>query len=282
MKQMKLSVLIMSILAVLLVAGSIINSLQPEVKFYSSILFLAAVVLYLVIQIICVACFKFSLKKIGFYLCHVGIVILIISSFVTMIYLQDTSFSIPVDASASYGSVMREDGSDLEFGFEISVSDFQVKQYDPDYQLYRVDAASQSGYTLLQEKVMKDRKGIYHLNGYPNVPEEWLQDENGYLEAVALDEEYILLMLPQADRFYEADFHVVSDVGNQAFKLRMNEPCTYEGWKFYLMDYDHDAQSYISLYAKKDPGNLPFAVGLWMIIAGTAIMCFGLFEKKEA
>ena len=62
--------------------------------------------------------------------------------------------------------------------------------------------------------------------------------------------------------------------------LQVNHPVLYDGWKFYLMDYDREAGSYVTLYAKNDPGNLPIRIGIWMLLIGTVLMCFRILEKK--
>ncbi len=80
---------------------------------------------------------------------------------------------------------------------------------------------------------------------------------------------------------YTAELRVIDGETDDVRPMKVNAPVAHRGWKFYLMDYDHENQSYLFLYAKKDPGNRLFAAGLWMIVIGTAGLCFqGAFGAK--
>ncbi|MBC8546899.1 hypothetical protein H8711_08130 [Clostridiaceae bacterium NSJ-31] len=280
MKLMKPSVALMAVLTAVLIVCSLVMGVNHEFKYYENPAFLLLVAVFTAVQILCIIKYKPQWKKIGFYICHIGLVVLIIGSFVSFFTVREVNFNIPIDARAAYSVVQKEDGSEVDFGFNISILDFQVEQYDPDYRLYQPDPSAPDGYSVLKETVILNRKGFYDLgNGRGTVAKEELMDQTGFLDSYETPDGLLLEKLPPADRQYEAHMRIL-DGDQYEVLLRVNEPCIYRGWKFYLMDYDHDGGSYVSLYVKNDPGNLPMRIGIWMLILGTAIMCFKVFDRK--
>ena len=89
MRQLKISVWIMAIIAVFLIIGSLISSLGFWNDYYRSLIFLVMVVMFTTVLIWCLFSFKISIKKIGFYLCHIGMVIIVICSFVSWGFMKD-------------------------------------------------------------------------------------------------------------------------------------------------------------------------------------------------
>lgn len=84
-----------------------------------------------------------------------------------------------------------------------------------------------------------------------------------------------------ADKYYEATLMIVPDGTREVTNvpLIVNKPYRYGGWKIYLMGYDGNTGSTISLMFKKDPAEFVSTAGLWMIIAGSVVMC--LLRKRE-
>lgn len=282
MKLMKYSVILMAVLTAMMVAASCIAVYTASTDLYTSAIFLVGAALLLIVQVVCLIRYPFSLRKIGFYVCHLGLVVTLAGGFLSGALLTETQFSIPIDPGAAYGEVQNRDGSTVEFGFQIGVSDFSVEKYDPEYQLIRRDDARETGYAVLKKALLPDRFGFYELGApYGQVSREQLMDEAGFVDLIRVGEDVFLSKLSQSDKSYEATLDLYDQDGKRSVQLRINQPCTYRGWKFYLMDYDHAAMSTVSLYAKNDPGNLTIGVGLWMLMAGTACMCFGFFERRE-
>lgn len=281
-KLMKPSVILMAVLTALMLGASVVAVFTKETAIYTSPVFIVGAVLFLILQIACIIRFPFRIRKIGFYICHIGIVVTLLGAFASGLWMRETRFNIPVDPGSAFGVVQNEDGTDLDFGFQISVSDFSVEKYDPEYQLLRRDEAAPEGYVVLKEGLMPDRKGFYELGApYGDVAKEELIDEAGFVDLIRVAEDVFLSKLPQADKAYEAHLDFYENGAKSSAILRVNDPHTYQGWKFYLMDYDHEGERYVALYTKHDPGNLAIGVGLWMLMAGTALMCFGMFERKE-
>ena len=282
MRQLKISVWIMAIIAVFLIIGSLISSLGFWNDYYRSLIFLVMVVMFTTVLIWCLFSFKISIKKIGFYLCHIGMVIIVVCSFISWGFMKDTSFAIPINPHAFYGEVMQDDGSELKFGFDISVASFDVEKYDAEYCLYN-NNKNFSEKNIVIETVTQNRKGFYDLGKYGKVAADELKPGNEYISFYELENGFSLVKLDEADKAYTAILQIMDQDGNvQSVELGVNDPYTYEGWKFYLMGYDEDNMQYVNIYAKKDPGNIPFGIGVWMTIIGTFMECIPLIKRKEA
>ncbi len=280
MKWIRSSVVVMGLLAIFLVVGSLIMGSNPEYQFYTRPEFLVVCALLLLVQILCLIRYRFHWRKIGFYVCHIGVVVVIVGAFVSHWCMQEVNFQIPVNAGAAYNIVQKDDGSVIDFGFQISVRDFDVQYYDAEYQVYRPDSQSETGYSLYRDSVSLNRNGLYEIGGgYQDVTREQVMDGTEFRSEVETADGLLLIRLPQADRRYEANMRILGDEVQDVL-LQVNHPVLYDGWKFYLMDYDREAGSYVTLYAKNDPGNLPIRIGIWMLLIGTVLMCFRILEKK--
>lgn len=276
MKSLKASVWAMAAIGVILTVGSILVSFGWWEGFYKSPFLIIPVLIFTGVMVWCLIRFRFSWKKIGFYLCHAGILVIIVCAIVSWLCLKDTSFAIPVNPHTFYGEVMQDDGSELRFGFEISVASFEVEQYDPDYRLYDASGA------VLIESVWQNRKGVYDLGEYGTLTVDDLKKDGEYLQTYVFPDGNTLVRLPAVDKSYEAVLQIRQDDGTvRSETIGVNRPHTYRGWKFYLMGYDEQNGEYVNLYVKKDPANLPFAVGIWCVIAGTFLTCLPLKARKE-
>lgn len=280
MKQLKASVWVMAILGGLLTVGSIIVSFGLWDGFYKSPFLILPVIAFSVVLVLCLVNFRFSWKKIGFYLCHIGILVIIVCAFISWISLKDTSFAIPVNRNAFYGEVMQDDGTELNFGFDISIASFEVEKYAADYRLY--DKSGFDEKNILMETVIQNRKGVYDLGEYGTVSVDDLKKNGAYVSSYELKNGMTLVKLPEVDKSYEAVLQIRDDNGVHTETLGVNNPHTYQGWKFYLMGYDEEGGSYVNLYVKKDPANIPFAIGIWMVILGTFLECLPIEKRKEA
>jgi hypothetical protein len=282
-KLMKLSVLLMALLTALLLAGSLAGGIDPDFRFYTSPVFLAAVGAFTAVQLACLIKHRLSLRSIGFYLCHAGLVVVILGAFAGYLFAEEVNFNIPIASGAAYGVVARTDGSEVAFGFDIAVADFAVEKYDADYRVFSPDPAAENGYALYRDRVTPDRGGSYDLGpAHGRISREDLMDEAGFREQVTTPDGLLMVRLSQADKYYAARLQVFDGGEARDATLAVNHPHVYKGWKFYLMDYDREQGSFVSMYAKKDPGNGPIRLGLWMILAGTALMCFRVFDRKGA
>ncbi len=282
MKQLKMSVWIMAIIGVFLVIASLISSRGVWQDYYKSWIFIIMTVIFTAVLIWGLFYARFSVKKIGFYLSHIGVAIIIVCAFVSWRYMKETSFAIPVDEKMFYGEVMQDDGTELKFGFDISVASFEVEKYDPEYCLFD-DSGIYAEENVLIEAVTQNRKGVYDLDKYGKISADELKSDNEYTNFYELENGLCLVKLSQADKAYKASMQIRDADGNiNTVALEINKPYTYNGWKFYLMGYDTEGMQYINMYAKNDPANIAFAIGIWITVVGTFMECFSLIRRKEA
>lgn len=280
MKSLKASVWVMALIGGILTVGSIIVSFGLWDGFYKSPFLIIPVLFFVGVMVWCLVQFRFSWKKIGFYLCHVGILIIIVSSFLSWLALVDTSFAIPVNSNAFYGEVMQDDGSELRFGFDISVASFEVEKYEADYRLFDASGSLREENVLI-ETVIQDRKGIYDLGEYGSISASDLKKDGEYLPSYVFKNGLTLIKLAEVDKSYEAVLQIREENGSVHSEIiGVNNPYTYDGWKFYLMGYDEYAGSYVNLYVKKDPANIPFGIGIWCVIVGTFLECLPIEKRK--
>lgn len=108
--------------------------------------------------------------------------------------------------------------------------------------------------------------------------EEWITCGNHLFPAkvLELDENLALKMPEPAPRRYSADVSVTSRSGKSLERtIAVNEPLKIDGWKVYLVDYDHDRGrwSKIAIFELvRDPW-LPFVyAGIFMLLAGAVCM----------
>lgn len=198
----------LALLAGALLAGSLLNDVLLGGAFYTTPVFLLPGAIAAALTAASLAKVRPSAEKLGFYLGHGGVLLIVCGALLGWGFGQDTTFNIPIDSTTSYGQVQLSDKELVEFGFYISVQDFQLE--------YRGGEVAQ----------------------------------------------------------YHAELRIDDGAKSETRPMKVNSPVTYGGWKFYLMDYDRTQGSYVSLHAKSDPGGILFAAGLWLVIAGTAMMCF--------
>jgi cytochrome c biogenesis protein ResB len=79
----------------------------------------------------------------------------------------------------------------------------------------------------------------------------------------------------QVPRHYEAqlEFALPDDTMKQAV-LAVNRPVFQGGWWFYLQSYDAREKRFVIVRVKRDPGLPAVKGGIWMVMIGTAALCF--------
>ncbi len=78
---------------------------------------------------------------------------------------------------------------------------------------------------------------------------------------------------------YEAKIRIVPKNGKEfACLLKVNHPIAYEGWRIYLVSFGDNGKPFLQLSAKKDIGRGAVISGIWMLMAGTFIICL---KRKE-
>lgn len=269
----------MEIMTLLLVVCAVFAWFKNEIKFYTTPLFLLTAVGIAVLIIISLSYIRLRIKKIGFFVSHIGLVLVILSGFLSFIYRNTTHFNIPVDETRKFSEVINDEGDIIQFGFNIAVEGFTVEKYPSEYQLLVRDGESSTGLSVVEDRIDKNKEGKYLL-GHDLAFERFEHlFEGNTSPLMELERGYFLKRLPEVDKNYEVTF-VIEDVKQRVdTTIKMNHPYSYKGWKFYIMDYDHDHGNYVTLLAKNDPATIPLGIAIWMIMIGTSIMCFNVWEK---
>lgn len=125
------------VMTVFTVIASVTGTSGTEESIFNSVWVVFLLAAYVVVQIICLFSLKpkFTLYRTGFYLLHIGLVLLLAGCFVYYIAGDVVNVSIPVDSSQMYRQIKREtpdtNGNDiLNLDFGIGVSNFVVERYD--------------------------------------------------------------------------------------------------------------------------------------------------------
>lgn len=125
------------VMTIFTVIASVTATSGTEQSIFNSVWVVFILAAFVVIQVICLFTVKrkFDLYKVGFYIFHVGIVLLLCGCFIYYIAGDVINVSVPVDSSAVYSEIKREgpdkNGNDiLKLDFGLGVSDFRVERYE--------------------------------------------------------------------------------------------------------------------------------------------------------
>ena len=174
--------------------------------------------------------------------------------------------------------------SHLALPFSLGVTSFRVDHFDPAYALYLPPSAESGEYTYVDNYTPGD-EGLT-LAADDVVPPARLRTEDGeWVEQVVLADQRMLRRLAAGDKYYEAQVVIRDTVRDgeaveKRFTMAVNHPVSYRGWRFYLVSYDrqHGQAQYINVTARRDPGRNGVIAGVWMLMAGTFLLCL---RRKE-
>ncbi|MHC4884645.1 MAG: cytochrome c biogenesis protein ResB [Planctomycetota bacterium] len=165
--------------------------------------------------------------------------------------------------------------SHIALPFTLSAKSFQVEYYPPEYALHLPPDAMR-GVDQRPSTHVPGPKGIELGDGLV-VPVEQLHPAGeDWMEQIELGNGRVLKKRPPTAKHYQAEV-VIEDqeLGTREVSLAVNRPISLRGWRFYLMSYDsqHEKAQYLSLLARRDPGRWPVVVGIYMLLAGTFLLC---------
>ena len=128
MKLLKASIISMLVMCFVIMVCSLLNIEE----YYTHPVFLLCIVLFVILQIACIVKYKFrvSFRSIGFYICHIGIILIACGGIIGFFCTQSARFNIPITTSTTYRQVSMNNGDVIDFGFSIAVSGFRVERYD--------------------------------------------------------------------------------------------------------------------------------------------------------
>ena len=175
---MKWSIRIIAIIVVFLIIGSILMSTKIYERVFWSPLCFILLGIFTVILLVCSFKQGFKVKKIGFQLCHLGIVVIMFGACIGYFTSAKSVAAFPMNTP--FTQFQLEDNSVIDLNFSVSVTDFQVTRYDPDYYLLRALKGNTKSNDIKDFEnlgVFKQQfNGSYNLKEYGIVDSKELKD----------------------------------------------------------------------------------------------------------
>ncbi len=223
---------------------------------------------------------KFSAKQIGFYLVHLGVVVLLAGAFIGYVVGTKGTLQISLKPQVPLNQMLDVNGKAVRFGFEVAASDFKVEFYPPMYHFYRQipPERMQVGQMPFEQVAEFDLTGKEELDlgslGPFKVSNLWNEARAEWAQRRMLESGSFLHRASQTPSHFGVNL-LVDDGGEQSIlPISINHPAGYKGWRFYLMSYDQTNRSFVVLSARRDPGRAAAIAGIWILITGTFVLCF--------
>lgn len=312
--------IILAVLVGLLLAVAVVASftgdnslLTGDGSSIASVWFPIAILgVYALVQIGCLALYQFGVNvyKIGFAVLHIGILVMLVGFLAGAIGGEKYYQTFVVGQYRS--SLVKDDGSYYDPGFDIGVTNFTVERYDPDEngnqadKYYRADlvlrnseGGVETAYLEMNKTYRKDGHKFYLMSfDEGKINNQGWSLLNGTLqksyEGINYDD---LCMQIEADypdqeltwRYFDWRQGVYSD--------SVNPTDTSDSWWYYAQyadypGYAHVTEDHGTLYVqiypklvvlliKQDPGEYAVLAGMVLVIVGTVMTCL-LRRKKRA
>ena len=300
----KWSYIIMGALTLIMVIAVIAVSASGDNDLLKGPFTAAILGVYLVIQIACIILMKPSLSiyKVGFYLLHIGLPLILFGLFLFEAMGETLSANVPENSTGSaYTRLQRENGSFAEFGFGIRLNQFTVEKYESGGDSYYganisiFEENERTGGMTNSENIMLEVNKTYRNNGwkiylmsYDNgsaalpitdssspLPETYTSVGGGGQVAA------IMMSTGKYDNatvnffVYNAQSGAYAFVGNNLSAVAGVEgKCTatvYDNGDGTFSAYF--SQTYVNLLFKRDPGEYVVLVGMVMTLIGVILMC---------
>lgn len=286
----------MFVLVLYVVAGSIKTPLITDdsmlrAVFYSPAFIMACVIMCLSITYECWMRRR-SWKRVSFFLSHFSIVIICVGCAIGMFTSKKTDLPMQVGPDFYYEEVAFQTHRE-KLGFGIAATSFKLEKYpmtdidlfiekevEPSESMRRMGYPARTVTDYVFEKTFKIADGDIQLDNGTVVKLDDLKNlETGeWVQSHIIEGVGILQPVKPMDKFYEVDFKLIKDEAGEdteTVKMEVNKPVSYGGWKFYLVDYDKRDHRWVTITARKDPGAPLVVAGLWLLMIGTSMICFG-------
>ena len=272
---MKPVVLIMGALILFLLAGVIPvpGGLHANNIYYSPVFMLLLLLLSL-LSVRCCIRRKISLKQSGFYLVHLSVVLILAGAFAGYLLSVKGVLQLSLKPSVAVDHLPLPGRKTVPFGFKVAAEDFQVKFYPPMYQLFRALPPEEIVPGKMPYKpageFSANEQGVCTIKGLGPVSNLWDGMRQEWTQRRMLPDGSFLHLAGMTPSFYG----VTLVIDGRKLPVSINHPAQYKGWRFYLMSYDQQDQSYVQLSVRNDPGRNTVIAGIWLAIAGTFVFCF--------
>jgi hypothetical protein len=266
-------------LLLLLVAGGIpVDNGAQLVVFRTPVFRLLAACLAL----LCIAaCARYgrSWRRLPFWLAHLGVVAILVGAGLGSVWAVRGRLVLPVAMPHSVDQLPTDaEGVFEPLGFALRISDFRADFYPPVYELYRPRIQAPQGAADYEHEArlpLRDDGTLANPSiGEIRRSQLWDAGRNDWVEQVALDDGRVLQRGHRTAKHFEARLQIRQGGVEADRLLRVNQPVAIAGWKIYLESYGDDPVQHVQLALRRDPGRIWAIVGIWLVVAGTALLCW--------
>lgn len=263
-----------------LIAGAIpVDGGAQTVIFRTPVFRLILAVLAGSLVVVCVRKGR-SWRAAPFWLTHLGVAIVLAGAGLGAWRGIRGDLAVPITERHAVRELRARDGGAVPLGFGLSVTNFRVEHYDPQYRLFRpprTEAGERpDAYVPMGDFAVSENRDLV-LEAYGSVPVAQLKDESrkAWIPQLALTNGWVLQLSRQTPRGFHAVLTLdVPDGPNVTKDLLINRPVLFRGWRLYLMSYEMEPQPYVLIHVRRDPGRCLVVFGIWMVILGIAWMCW--------
>lgn len=157
-------------LTLLMAIASVAASVTGNIDILTGGLAATVFIIFAVLQIVCLALYQpaFTPYKIGFYLMHIGLLILLAGLSAYALAGESITVQVPVSSTGSYYTqIQNEDGEMTDLGFAFKLTEFTVEKYESgNDKYYRADVAFTDPATLLVEEDYLEVNRTLRRNGW--------------------------------------------------------------------------------------------------------------------
>lgn len=292
---MFISMIILSVLTVVVLILSCIHMFINPKYDMSSWLMVVTLGIFAILMIVCILLEKFHIRKLGFYLLHIGLVLILAGCFAYFINGQSYQLTFMQDPGKYYQVTATNEAKEkLDLGMDIQIMDTTVEYYSPTYTVYEIDTETRKMTALESDLEIQDGSLDLGPYGGTNMNEAELNaslatDPTTGSTYYYINEETVLIQTI-TPKYYEVDLSLYSvdkvqyyGTESEPHSLTVNHPLRCGDWKVYLMGVSAQGDtSYVTLTFKKDPGEFLTIAGIVLLVAGTFIACFMRTGKPKA
>ena len=250
--------------------------------------------IFSIVMLVYILLEKFHVRKIGFYLLHAGLILILIGSFMYFLKGQSYQITFPVDNSGYYKVIATtEENEKLDLLMDIKVMDAVTEYYPPTYSVYQIDTST--GDMSLTAGDLELINGYLDLGAYggTRMSQEEIQQALTADKSTGANYFYITantaVIQNITPKHYEAKVVLASAEYEEFYgsesaplSLTVNHPLRKGGWKIYLLAVGGSGDgAQVTFLFKKDPGEIMTYVGIGMLVLGSFISCFMRPAKKK-
>lgn len=272
---MRLAVAILVALVAFLLVGAIPVEDGAQIVVFHTPAFIALAAALALSLVRCAFGRRWRWRRAGFPAVHLGVVAILAGALAGHLAGKRGDMVLPLTDKHVTDRIERPGGPPAALGFGVSAIQFDVAWYDPVYGLY--EPAPDGGRHRLTRSVPVGPDGSLDLGPLGRVAGADLRDKatGAWAPQYRLAGGAVLALLPRTPRYYAATLRFTAGGGKSELRpLAVNHPAVFRGWRFYLVDFDKEERRYIVVTARRDPGRPAVIAGIWLVIAGTALLCF--------